>query len=510
MKNFSVIFLFVIGIGGSKSSSALLYSDSCENIKDFDLIPSLESCSLYYQCIDGTAFRLSCPTGLWFDAEKQTCGQPEDVNCFQSTTTMAPINNCTDIPNFSYIPSYESCSLYYQCIDGSAFRLSCPTGLWFDIVRQTCDDPENANCILVPTIPTISMTTTTETTVTTSTSTTEGTEGTTMDPGICRNVPDMAYIPSPESCSLYYQCINGKAYLLACPLGLWFDVQIQTCDDPENVECDLETRPTTSTSTSTASTPTIPIPIPSNCSEAPNFSYISSPESCSLYYQCIDGEGFRLSCPTGLWFDFRRQTCDKPELVDCVMTTSDLPSVPTAHPPITLCEGVLDETFVAHPFACSLFYRCFQNESIEQECPPNQWFSFNQQRCTRPYDADCELDPSICSPGDFYIPSLTRCAEYIICYDGEAIAMTCSDGKWFDPATKQFQPQEEVECDLEKPVEPSGKICDGVGDFLLAKNPEKCSEYFVCQENRPIIKLQCPEGQCFDEERQVCDSEDYD
>jgi hypothetical protein len=89
--------------------------------------------------------------------------------------------------------------------------------------------------------------------------------------------------------------------------------------------------------------------------------------------------------------------------------------------------------------------------------------------------------------------------------------MFCFDGRWFDEEAQQCLPKEEVECDLDGPIKPpSGKICDGVGDFLLAGNPENCSEFFVCQENRPIIKLNCPEGQCFNDERQVCDSEDYD
>ncbi|KAJ8925724.1 hypothetical protein NQ315_009572 [Exocentrus adspersus] len=39
------------------------------------------------------------------------------------------------------------------------------------------------------------------------------------------------------SCSRYYECANGRAYLMRCPSGLHFNKNLKTCDYPNHAGC---------------------------------------------------------------------------------------------------------------------------------------------------------------------------------------------------------------------------------------------------------------------------------
>ena len=282
----------------------------CENQEDHTLVPSDVSCALYFECINDVAYLLSCPRGLFFSELRQSCDLPSNVECdLMSSTTPGPtspgpIVSCENVTNFQYIPSPVSCSEYYQCIDGVAYLLSCPRGLHFSDLNQTCDSPANANCPLVsPTPPG-------------TTSPTPTTPGPTVS---CRNVENFRFIASPTSCSLYYQCIEDVPFLVSCPRGLYFSEQIQTCDYSSNVNCDIFSTPR----------PSPPTP---NCQNIPDNIFLPSQNSCSLYYQCIGNVPYLVSCPRGLYFNEQIQTCDYPSNVDCVSTIvgPTTPVIPTA------------------------------------------------------------------------------------------------------------------------------------------------------------------------------------
>lgn len=214
---------------------------SCENITNFQYIPSPDSCSEYYQCIDGVPYLLSCPRGLHFSDANQSCDLPSNANCplvsptppgtsSPTPTTPGPTVSCINVDNFRFIASPTSCSLYYQCIEDVPFLLSCPRGLFFSEIIQTCDLPSNVICDSIstpkPPLP--------------------------PTPN-CENKPNNVFLPSPNSCSFYYQCIDNVPYLVSCPRGLYFNEAIQTCDFPSNVNCITSTE-----SPTTATVPTAP------------------------------------------------------------------------------------------------------------------------------------------------------------------------------------------------------------------------------------------------------------
>ena len=170
----------------------------------------------------------------------QSCDLPSNANCplvsptppgttSPTPTTPGPTVSCANVDNLRFIPSPSSCSLYYQCINDRPFLLSCPRGLYFSELIQTCDLPSNVNCDLI-----------------------SSPQPSPPPSANCENQPENTFLPSPNSCSFYYQCIDNVPYLVSCPRGLYFNVLIQTCDLPANVNCVSPTEAPT--------TPMVPTP----------------------------------------------------------------------------------------------------------------------------------------------------------------------------------------------------------------------------------------------------------
>ena len=44
-------------------------------------------------------------------------------------------------------PDKTNCYYFYQCVGLKAYRMPCPTGLQFNVVKYRCDYPANAKCI---------------------------------------------------------------------------------------------------------------------------------------------------------------------------------------------------------------------------------------------------------------------------------------------------------------------------------------------------------------------------
>lgn len=345
----------ILAIFTSLLSLALAQDYLCTDIPDNSFLPSDESCSLYFKCINSVAYLLSCPLEQYFNSAIGRCDLAGNVECDDDfSTTLEPTRspppgpnvNCDGTNEFDYLPSPVDCSKYYQCVGGDPFLLSCPRGLYFSVELRSCTTYDEANCVITPpgTLP--------------PPPTSPG-----PPPSVsCDGVPNFRFVSSPRSCSVsinfktdfiswicflfqqnYYQCIDGNAFLLSCPLDQHFDELRQTCDSVENVNCELTPTPPTTTIR----------PLLPSCENVENFQFIRSPSSCNEYFQCIDEIPFLLTCPRGLYFNERIQTCDQPANVDCVTGT---PST-TPEPPLGVsCENVEDFQLLSHPSSCALYF----------------------------------------------------------------------------------------------------------------------------------------------------------
>lgn len=91
-----------------------------------------------------------------------------------------------------------------------------------------------------------------------------------------------------------------------CPFPLLFNPIDRLCDDPENVDCDIEPTPTPGPDD---------ICPPSLPGSPPIF--VPSEESCEQYYICFQGIPSLLYCKPGFHWNRQRNFCDLPENANC-------------------------------------------------------------------------------------------------------------------------------------------------------------------------------------------------
>ncbi|KZC07073.1 putative chitinase 3, partial [Dufourea novaeangliae] len=273
-------------------------------------LPHECDCRMYYECVNGTLIRKSCINGTMYNnntmecvsadetclrnrislydvydnsihecptegvnIRKGLCKRPIPIITTPTPTTPTPTTPTptTPTPTTSTIPSpqcypgwsapHESdCSMYYFCKNGEKVVTLCPSGTYWDEIRNECDLPENTTC----------------------------------GQRECPNDNCLGKIryPDPSNCGQYYECKNGRKTLERCSEGLHFNRVTQMCDWPENAGCTPDHR----------------------CNEGEK-----SPHDCQcdLYYICKNGEQVRQSCPVGQWFDRVRKTCDWKDRVVC-------------------------------------------------------------------------------------------------------------------------------------------------------------------------------------------------
>ncbi|XP_055527653.1 probable endochitinase [Wyeomyia smithii] len=126
---------------------------------------------------------------------------------------------CIGVPDLSYVRSQNACYLYYSCIDGMAYPQSCSEGLYFSMELQHCVPPAESDCDLeeAPELPQPPLP---------------------EQSPMCDGVENFRYLDAPERCDRYYQCIDGIAYHLSCPLYFIFSVESQRCGNQYEFTCE--------------------------------------------------------------------------------------------------------------------------------------------------------------------------------------------------------------------------------------------------------------------------------
>lgn len=120
--------------------------------------PHPEICSRYFMCWNGTAIERECHYGLYWSIEHEWCDFAENVNCDRISTTSIPpptpqLPFCSDWvlcprEGFGYLPNFNHCFRYFECILGVRHLKTCRPGTIFDVIRLRCDYPENALCVV--------------------------------------------------------------------------------------------------------------------------------------------------------------------------------------------------------------------------------------------------------------------------------------------------------------------------------------------------------------------------
>lgn len=116
-------------------------------------------CANYFMCFNGTALERECHYGLLWSVENEWCDFPQNVNCDRVTTSTSmppptpPPPFCSDWimcprEGFGFLPNFNHCFRYFECIMAVRHMRTCPAGQIFDVITLRCDDPENALCVV--------------------------------------------------------------------------------------------------------------------------------------------------------------------------------------------------------------------------------------------------------------------------------------------------------------------------------------------------------------------------
>ncbi|XP_032897520.1 mucin-5AC-like isoform X50 [Amblyraja radiata] len=197
----------------------------------------------------------------------------------QVSTTAGPIdwdpNFCSDKESGLY-PDPLDRSSFFQCFLGQTFHLLCPVILVFNPKTGTCDWPEDA---------------------------VEDTD--IFNATFCRDRVDGNYA-DPLNPNMFYQCVTGTAFHMACQGNLVFDPLVNAC--------------LFAYSTPTPAVPWIPtstqgvtttIRKPNICCGIDDGIYADSKDT-SAFYQCVEEVTFYMSCHPKMVFNPYLNVCDYP------------------------------------------------------------------------------------------------------------------------------------------------------------------------------------------------------
>uniref|UniRef100_A0A182YIS6 Chitin-binding type-2 domain-containing protein n=1 Tax=Anopheles stephensi TaxID=30069 RepID=A0A182YIS6_ANOST len=329
-------------------------NNPCRNNNGVTYKPHALDCTRYYMCMDTQSIERTCPSGQVFDVYRTACGPK------QTSTCVMDINPCIGNKGISYKPHPSDCSRYYMCMDEQSIDRSCTANQVFDIYKSTCGPEQSSTCILdqesvepfptpSPPSPTPSPPSTTQSPPSPTPSPPSPTPSppsptpappspTPVPPSPtpappannpCASNQGIAYLPHPQDCNRYYMCMDQQMLERTCAAGETFDIYTSKCGPSETSTCILYPKPPTNPE----DVPTPPTPPPNllplfGC-PATGTVNVPHPFDCNLYYLCVEGQAFQLSCGPNLVFDIQINQCNRPEDSICA---ADLVTPPTAGP----------------------------------------------------------------------------------------------------------------------------------------------------------------------------------
>ncbi|XP_039289061.1 protein obstructor-E isoform X4 [Nilaparvata lugens] len=185
-------------------------------------------CDKFYECDEGRATPKLCPDGLVFDPlnrKVNKCDQPFNVDCGDRIELQAPKSNhlCPRKNGYFAHPDAAVCNVFYNCIEGEATEITCPSGLHFDEYTGTCVWPDSAGRSGCGEADTMKL----------------------KDGFSCpkdaqasphgQTVAHPVYA-HPQDCQKFYVCLNGVTPReQGCAVGEVYNEETQKCDSPENV-----------------------------------------------------------------------------------------------------------------------------------------------------------------------------------------------------------------------------------------------------------------------------------
>ncbi|KAJ7358919.1 hypothetical protein OS493_020760 [Desmophyllum pertusum] len=173
---------------------------------------------------------------------------PRTIKCYGQGPTMGRNNDelvddkfCTGKLDGYYLDPRD-CAAFYQCSRGSAFRKRCLRGQVFNDILKTCDSPMNFPCrqrtITSALGPNIEKVMKPVVNPKPQQDVSEPSKNILQkaEDNFCTGKFDGFY-DDPNNCTMFYQCLNGRATKRQCLKGMVFNALLKTCDTPQDFPC---------------------------------------------------------------------------------------------------------------------------------------------------------------------------------------------------------------------------------------------------------------------------------
>ncbi|XP_042875684.1 uncharacterized protein LOC122255573 [Penaeus japonicus] len=474
-------------------------------------------CNKWVYCSNSEAFIKHCPDNLHFDAAKQVCDWPNNVQCTQQPEAtcdlvyvepepVTPDSGDVDSESCDFTcPEQQGmyahprdCSKFVSCANSQPSTSSCPPPLVFNAAKKVCDWSDNVQCTSASDAECVLtiVETITDAPVTGS-GVTDGGNDEDCD-FVCPEVEGI--YAHPRDCSKFVSCANSKPSTSSCPQNLIFNAAKKVCDWSDNVQCtsssDAECVLTIVETVTDAPVTGSGVTDGGNdedcdfvCPEVEGI--YAHPRDCSKFVSCANSKPSTSSCPPNLLFNAAKKVCDWSDNVQCTSSLDAecvLTIVETVTDAPVTGSGVTDggndedcdfvcpevEGIYAHPRDCSKFVSCANSKPSTLSCPQNLLFNAAKKvcdwsdnvQCTCSSDAECVLT---------IVETIT---------DAPVTGSGVTDGG------------NDEDCDF---------VCPEVEGIYA--HPRDCSKFVSCANSKPSTSS-CPQNLLFNAAKKVCDWSD--
>ncbi|PSN48535.1 hypothetical protein C0J52_05923, partial [Blattella germanica] len=111
------------------------------------LYPDPENCSRFYECDNGHAVLLNCPADL--DDGNCSFSDCNPVVRAEEVFEAFAVPECppVQLPNVTILhPDSDNCSRFYECDNGHAVLMNCPSNLYYCSELEACSYRDDGNC----------------------------------------------------------------------------------------------------------------------------------------------------------------------------------------------------------------------------------------------------------------------------------------------------------------------------------------------------------------------------
>nr|XP_016933980.2 uncharacterized protein LOC108012952 isoform X3 [Drosophila suzukii] len=298
----------------------------------------------------------------------------------------------------------------------------------------------------------------------------------------------------PHDCHRYVNCYGGSPTIQTCSPGTLFNGRTLVCDHPSNVVCP-SAQPESTRLGRLSQFDSKP-----KCQAGMN-GLQPHPTDCTKFLNCANGQAFVMDCAPGTAFSVASLVCVHKDIAKCGTGAGAEAKAGAGERPSGHAEFILDRStltcppqiqgYYLHPFDCTKYVRCWNQQTFIESCTPGEIFSFSNQKCVPKDqckgpndhveylidgpDSQRSLDISediTCPPGSSGLQAHPfDCTKFLECANGQTFVQNCGPGTAFSTVINS--------CDFANKVDCSGR------KSLPGQNPDSPTNQVPSYSTKP-------------------------